>query len=111
MGIKEILMGLFGGKSGRDGMWDFLSKRAAGKSRVELEEVRNKGTNEAIRALRSGGVLREGGPDWSREIRTPDAPSPSTVISVAAIPPAITAPAVPRLEPPAGQLDGTAGGP
>lgn len=108
MGVKEILISLFCGKSGRDGIWDFLGKRAAGKSRVELEEVRNKGTQEAIRALRPGGLLREGGPDWSREIRMPDAP-PTTVISVSGISPGIRPPVIPQLEPPSGQPNGAAG--
>lgn len=109
MGVKAILMSLFSGKSGQDGLWDFLGKRASGKSRVELEEVRNKGTQEAIRALRPGGMLREGGPDWSREIRMPDGPSPTTVVSVAGIPPETRPLIIPQLEPSAGQPGGTAG--
>ena len=110
MGVKEILMSMSHGKSGRDGIWDFFGKRASGRRRVELEEVRNKGTQEAIRALGPGGMLREGGPDWSREIRIPDAP-PQTVISVAGLPPEIRRRVVPQLEPPAGQPGGTAGEP
>ena len=38
MGIKAILVGLFRGKSDKDGIWDFLSKRAADRSRVDLEK-------------------------------------------------------------------------
>jgi hypothetical protein len=109
MGLKVMLMSLFHGKPGRDGVWDFLGKRAVSKSRIELEKIRNKGTQEAIRALRPGGLLREGGSEWSREIRMPDAPPPPTAISVAAIPPTIRPPADPQLDPPAGQRDEAAG--
>jgi hypothetical protein len=68
MGINEILMSLPRRKSGRGGLWDCLSERAAGKNRVQLEGARNKGRQEVIRALERGGVLREGGPDWPTEI-------------------------------------------
>ena len=101
-------------------MWDFLSKRAAGKNQVELEraagknrldleEARNKGTQMAIRALPAGGVLCEGGPDWSREIRIPDQP-PAAVISIRATGPTIGPPGIPQIELPAGQPDRTAAG-
>jgi hypothetical protein len=68
MGIKEILMGLFCPRSGKDGIWDFLGKRTAAKYRVELEKERDEGTQRAIELLKPGMVLREGGPDWTREI-------------------------------------------
>jgi hypothetical protein len=73
MDVKAIIMSLFRGKSGDDGVWDFLSKRAAGKSRVSLEQLRNEGTREAIRILPRGAVLREGGQEWVREIWMPGA--------------------------------------
>jgi len=121
MGVREILASLFRAQPGRDGMWDFLSKhavgknqveleRAAGKNRVDLEETRNRGTQMAIRALPAGGVLREGGPDWSREIRIPDQ-LPAAVISIRATGSAIGHSGVPQLRPPAGQPGGAAGGP
>jgi hypothetical protein len=71
MGIKGILMGLFHLNSGKDGIWDFLGKRSADKFRVELEKERDEGTQRAIQLLRPGMVLREGGPDWFREISMP----------------------------------------
>ena len=61
-------MGLFCPRSGKDGIWDFLGKRTAAKHRVELEKERNEGTQRAIQLLTPGMVLREGGPDWTREI-------------------------------------------
>lgn len=70
MGIGGIVMSLLIRRTGRDGLWDFLGKREACRNRVKLEEARNRGTQEAIRALRrTGGVLREEGSCWSREIR------------------------------------------
>jgi hypothetical protein len=121
MNVKMILMGLFRAQPGRDGIWDFLSKRAAGKNQVEqervagknqvdLEEARNKGTQEVVRLLRhGGGTVREGGPDWSREICMTDQPLPATEIRVVAVRPAVRAAEVPPIEPPAGQHGGTAG--
>jgi hypothetical protein len=121
MSVKMILMGLFRARSGRDGMWDFLGKRAAGRDKVErervagrnqvdLEEVRNKGTQEVMRLLRhSGGTVREGGPDWSREICLPDPPPHQTAIRVIAIQPAIGPTDAPSIEPPTGQHGGPAG--
>jgi hypothetical protein len=55
-----------------DDMWNYLGKRAANKSRVRLEKARNDGT--LIPLLQPGTVLTEGGPDWHREIRLPEAP-------------------------------------
>jgi len=80
-------MSIFAKKRDRYGLWYFLAKRAAGESRVKLERERNKGTQEALKALPPGSTLREGGPGWSREIRVPDARPPvtapaPTVISV-----------------------------
>jgi hypothetical protein len=83
MGIIEILAGLFRGKPGKDGIWDYLGKRAEAKSRVELEKVRNQGSQEAIQSLTPGMVLREGGPDWFREIRAPGAAVPSEPFTTA----------------------------
>jgi hypothetical protein len=107
LSVKEILISPFRGKSGRDGILGFLGERAADKIRVELGEVRNKGMQEAIRARQPGGMFREVEPDYSREIRMPDAPSPSTEIWVAAIRLAILALRVPGLEPLIGTPDGT----
>jgi hypothetical protein len=72
MGIMETLAGLFRRRSGKDGIWDYLGKRSADKSRVELEKVRNDGTQRLIPLLKPGMVLIEGGSDWFREIRSPD---------------------------------------
>jgi len=66
MGIVEILVGLFRGRTGKDGIWDFLGKRSADKRLVELEKVRNDGTQKLIPLLEPGMVLIEGGPDWFR---------------------------------------------
>jgi hypothetical protein len=93
MGVKGILMSFFAKRNDKYGIWYFLARRADGESRVKLERERNKGTQEAIRSLPPGSTLREGGPDWSREISVPDvrasstATSTATVISVTPIPP------------------------
>jgi len=91
MGVIEILAALFRGKPGRDGMWDFLGKRAEAKYRVGLEQERNDGTQKLIPLLQPGMVVIERGHDWTREIRMPEAPLPgtllNTVISQPAIPP------------------------
>jgi hypothetical protein len=81
MGIVEILAGLVHGKSGRDGVWDFLGKRSADKARLELERTRNDGTQKVIPLLPPGTVLIEGGPDWFREIRIPEALPPGTPLN------------------------------
>lgn len=105
-------MNLFRSRSGRDGLWDFLGKRAVGRNRVGLEEVRNRGTREVIQALPPGGVIREGGTDWSREIRIPDRPPPPVVTSVTTIRVIITAAEAHRLEaPPVGQPERPQGEP
>jgi hypothetical protein len=67
VGIIEILASLFRGKPGKNGMWDFLGKRSADKSRVELEKARNEGTQKLIPLLKPGMVLIEDGPDWFAE--------------------------------------------
>ena len=85
MGIMKILLGLFRSNRGKDNMWDFLGKRAAAKQRIELEELRNQGTREAMQSLKPGMVLREGGPDWFREIQV-SAASPSPVMFTRAEP-------------------------
>jgi hypothetical protein len=95
-------MNVFRARPGRDGLWDFLGKRAAARNRVKLEETRNQGTQEAIRALPPGGVLREGGANWSREIRIPHQPPP-TVIAVTTIRPIVPPAGAQRLEAPADQ--------
>ena len=91
MGIIEVLAGLFRGKPGKDGMWDFLGKRSADKNRVELEKARNDGTQKLVPLLKPGMVLTEGGSDWFREIRMPEALPPveplNTLTSRPPVPP------------------------
>lgn len=123
MGLRWILASLLRPQSGRDGVWDFLGKRAAGRAevdrervdgqnRVELAEVQSKGTQEVIRLLQAGGgTVREQGPDWSREVRMPGQPPSPAVISVTAVRPAIRPSGAPQIEPPSGQASGTAGEP
>jgi hypothetical protein len=109
MGILEILAGLFHRKPGRDGVWDFLSKRSADKGRVELEKTRSDATQKLIPLLRPGTVLVEGGPDWFREIRVPEAISPGRLLG---IPPPISLPSPPdELELAPRQGDGPADDP
>jgi hypothetical protein len=97
MGIKGILvgLGLFGPRPGRDGPWDYLSKRSAHKHDVELERVRNDGTQKAIQLLQPGMTLREGGMGWSREVTRPAA-EPSVLFTTVAspLPPDVPPPAV-----------------
>jgi hypothetical protein len=74
MALGMILSRLANISRDHKGLWHFLSVRSRGKSRVELEKVRNEGTKDAIDHLPRGGVLRESGPDgWTREIWIPDA--------------------------------------
>jgi hypothetical protein len=87
MGVLEILAGLFRHKPPRDGMWDFLAKRSADKSRVELERTRSDATQKLVPLLRPGMVLIESGPDWSREIRVPDATPPGMPLNTIDITP------------------------
>jgi hypothetical protein len=96
MSFKAILMGLFGARADKEGLWDFLAKRSADKRRVELERTRNEGTQSAILSLRSGMMLREGGPDWSREIIAPGGAGPGVLSTAVASPlPAVSpAPAI-----------------
>lgn len=61
-----------------DDIWDYLGKRSAARNRVQLEKVRNDATQKLIPLLRPGMVLAEGGPDWHREIRVPEALPPTT---------------------------------
>jgi hypothetical protein len=86
MVIKEILLGLFRGKSGKDGIWDFLGKRSADKRQVEIEKIRSDGTQKLIPLLQPGMVLSEGGPDWFREIRTPEALPPGMLLTTVTYP-------------------------
>jgi hypothetical protein len=81
MGIRAILMSLFGAGSGRTGVWDFLSTHSEGKRRVDLQRELNEGTLRAIRELRPGMVLREGGPDWVREISMPGTVLPNLLFT------------------------------
>ena len=94
MGIVELLAGLFRGKPGKDGMWDFLGKRSADKSRIEMEKARNDGTRDLIPLLKPGMVLIEGGADWFREIRMPEALKPGIPPNAVTIRPPV--PPVPK---------------
>jgi hypothetical protein len=97
MGIKEILVGLFlRGKPGKDGIWDYLGKRSADRSRVELEKVRNDGTQKLLPLLKPGMVLTEGGPDWYREIRMPETLPPAMLLTT--VMPQPSAPPLPAAE-------------
>jgi hypothetical protein len=87
MGIIPILTSLFRGRPGKDGMWDFAGKRSTARARVELERVRNEGTQKLVRLLPPGAVVTEGGPDWFREIRMPETFPPGTVIPWPPVPP------------------------
>jgi hypothetical protein len=98
--IIELLAGLFRGKPGKDGLWDFLGKRSADKSRVQLEKARNDGTQELIPLLQPGMVLTEGGPDWFREIRMPEARPPGAPLNAAT-----SRPPVPLLPAPRNELE------
>ena len=112
MDVKAIMMSFFRGNSGRDGVWDFLSKRAEGKSRVDFEQARNEGTQEAIRILPRGVVLREGGQGWVREIWMPRAAAiPANSDPSRSIPASIEPPAPLQLGPPPGQPHEAAGEP
>lgn len=54
------------------GMWQFLTERARGRHRVELEQARNVGTVQAILLLPPGAELWETEPDGrTRIIRKP----------------------------------------
>lgn len=104
MSVKAIMMSLFRGQSGRDGVWDFLGKRAEGKSRLELERARNEGTQQAIPILPHGAVLREGGQGWVREIWMPGA---AVILAGSdpsrSMPASIKPPALLELDPPPSQ--------
>jgi hypothetical protein len=112
MDVMAIMMSLFRGSSRRDSVWDFLSKRAEGKGRVDLEQARNEGTQEAIRLLPRGAVLREGGQGWIREIWMPGA---AAILADSdpgrSIPASIEPPVLRQLDPPPGQLHKAAGEP
>jgi hypothetical protein len=86
MGIIQILTALLHGKPGKDGMWDFAGKRSTVKARVELERVRNEGTQRLVHSLPPGAVLIEGGPGWFREIHMPETVPPCTPFSTSAAP-------------------------
>jgi len=54
------------------GMWDYLTARVTGRTVVELEKERNRGTVEDIRALPPGAELYESEPNGrTRIIRIP----------------------------------------
>jgi hypothetical protein len=94
IGIKGILVGLFGRKSGKDGVWDFLGKWVACRSQVKLEQVHNDGTQKLAELLRPGTVVIERGRGWTREIRIPDAVQSGMLIA-AVTPTSVITPLVP----------------
>jgi hypothetical protein len=98
MGIKEILVGLFKGKSGKDGVWDFLGKWVTCRSQVKLEQVHNDGTQKLIPLLQPGMVVIERGRGWTREIRMPEALPPGVLLT-----PVTSLPTIPPLPP--GELE------
>jgi hypothetical protein len=100
MVIREILSCLFGAKGGRDGVWDFLGKRAAGKDRVALEQERNLGTERSMALIRPGMIIREGGPDFWREI-TMLPNEPGVIVAPMTSPPEEGARAIPHPPAPA----------
>ena len=58
---------------GCGGLWAFLTTRARGRARVDLEHERNQGTAQAIQLLPPGSELAEGDSlGWRRVIRIPD---------------------------------------
>jgi hypothetical protein len=103
VGIIPILTGLFRGRPGKDGIWDFAGKRSTARARVELERVRNEGTQKLVRSLPPGAVVIEGGPDWFREIRMPEALPPGAPLNTLA-----SQPPVPPLPVPRNELEATA---
>src|SRR5260370_6293379 len=98
MGIKEILVGLFRGKSGKDGIWDFLGKWAAARSQVRLELAHNDGTQKLIPLLKPGMVVTERGHGWAREIRMPDAVQSGMLLTAVTASPMITSLTAAELE-------------
>jgi hypothetical protein len=90
MGIKEILVGLFLGKSGKDGIWDFLGKWADRRSQVKFELAHNDGTQKLIPLLKPGMVVIERGRGWTREIRMPDAVQSGMLLTAVTPPQIIT---------------------
>jgi len=99
MGILVTLAGMFRNAPGKDGLWDFLGKRSADKSRVELEKARSDATEKLIPLLKPGTTLIEGGPDWHREIRVPEEFAPGIV------PGSVTSQPPLPLPPPLGELE------
>jgi hypothetical protein len=96
MGIKEILVGLFHGKSGKDGIWDFLGKWVTGRSQVKLEQVHNDGTQKLVPLLKPGMVVIERARGWSREIRMPEGLSRGVLLTT--VTPLPTVPPLPADE-------------
>lgn len=67
------------------GMWGYLTARVNGRTAVLLEQERNHGTVEAIRALPPGAELFENEPNGrTRMIRMPHPPAPTPPIVAAA---------------------------
>lgn len=100
MGIIELLAGLFRGKPGKDGLWDFLGKWAISRTQVKLEQVHNDGTQKLIPLLQPGTVVIERGRGWTREIRMPEARPPGAPLNAAT-----SQPPVPLLPAPRNELE------
>jgi len=62
------------------GLWQFLTARVNGRTAVELERERNRGTAEVIKVLPPGAELLENEPN-GRLRAAPDAPPPGSAPS------------------------------
>jgi hypothetical protein len=66
----NFLFELISRRGGRDGLWDYLGRRAAWMGQVELEKARNEGAVQIINAIQGCSVMiRRSGPYGSLEIR------------------------------------------
>lgn len=100
MGVVEIFACMLLRRKPEYGsIWDYLGKRSADKSRVELEKTRNDGTQRLVSLLKPGMVLTEGGPDWHREIRMPGVTSPATLLTTVTPEPPAPPPVADELQP------------
>jgi hypothetical protein len=81
MSILGALAGIFRRGETSVGIWGFFSKLADGRARIALERARNEGTQRAIELMSPGMELREGSPNWIREIRMPLAAAPAVLIA------------------------------
>lgn len=74
--MKMEILGLKSIAKFCSGMWDYLTARVIGRTAIEIERERNRGTTEAIRALPLGAVLVENEPGGRmRMIQMPHPPT------------------------------------